>query len=233
MKPSLAKAKWLFAFTTVALLPPHLFAEVASQNFVDNNDLFYVVHGIGAGTSPGNIAPAQRFTASTGGFVDSISAFLAIEAANPLPLKIDIRTVKNDVPGAVLGSVISAAPLSVFQPTLARIDFTSANVRLTAGEDYFAVFSVAHTSPPNTDGYYYVWTMDPNLRSSGFSPIYSYDGGTGAYWYHSYPPYDQEIGLIVTVVPEPQSASQLIFGGSLIAIGFYPLRFRLHKISRI
>src|SRR5262245_36319497 len=113
---------------------------------------------------------------------------MAIPRGNPVPLTVDIQTWDHGVPGTKLGSVTTPLQLFGNYVDLTNINFKPAGVVLSAGVDYFAVFSTAKPAPDPKIGYYDLLTVAPNALSSGYSNLISYTGGT-APWYTVIPFY--------------------------------------------
>lgn len=219
----------LFALSIAAVAASQVIAgQVAFQNFEDGSGPYYVLSDIGCSTYyGGNIAQAQEFTAGVSGAVESVSAFLSQGRFDSYPLTVDIRSVTNDdLPGASLGIATRAAS-GANPSSLTTIEFLDSIVELTAGTNYYAVFTVPNR-PYNQRLFaddYAIWTVANDSRSSGFLPVTSGDGGMTFSSYHYN--FSLEFGLVVTVVPEPATASLLLTAAWLVTSYYRPIRRRM------
>jgi len=189
-----------------------------------------------------NEAAAQEFTASATGYVTTIVA--SIDKFTPLtfPLIAKITQANGSVPGAVLAS-ISLPPSQVATSvpagtSLTTLDFTRANVQLSAGTSYFVTLSVDAAAAG--DVRYRALLLATNANFFGFHPLYRYRAlllATNANFFGFHPLYSpdggstfraetlaNELGLNIQgsatpfAVPEPTSALSLALGG-VLAVG--------------
>jgi hypothetical protein len=203
-----------------ALVTPRLSyaGQIAFKNFIDESDEYNSVFEIGLqAVSPklDNVAAGQVFHSQVSGMVESVSAFLEVEAIPRVPLLVEIHSLENGAPGELLGVVsttLAATPTDLFK--LQTIDFTSAGVQVTAGIDYFAEFRTDQPYP--NMGWYDVLTVVANANSTGHATLYTTTGGVPP-WQSLLPYWPQELGLAVTVVPEPATASELLIAAWLVA----------------
>ena len=150
-----------------------------------------------------NETPAQEFTAGASGTITTLTASVGQFQPGGVSLDVSILGVSGGLPGALLGTVSftpSQVSASAFtSPTV--FDLSSAGISLTAGQDYFARFSVA--TPISSSIRYQALLLNTSTSSFGFAAIDSPDGG--ATWLA--PVIPNEIGLTVrvgqTAVPEP------------------------------
>lgn len=183
---------------------------IAADNLTATYALSRFDYGIGfAGAGLGgpfsNEAPAQEFTARVSGTVTTLIASIQQVRSQGVPLNVSIFTVASHLPGTQLGSVsfAQAQVSSNVHSNLSALDLSAANISLTAGQSYFAIFSVA--TPINRDARYEAILLDSNAHFFGFPPIVSPDGGK--IWLS--PVIADEIGMTVfvrqTTIPEASS----------------------------
>lgn len=178
---------------------------IAADNLTTTYSFSSFNAGIGfAGLSGlfSNETPAQEFAPVASGTVITLTASVQQVQPQSVPLNVNIFTVANGLPGRQLSnlSFAQAQVSSNVSNHLSLFNLSAANVSLTAGQSYFALFSV--TTPINGSDRYEAVLLNHSAHSFGFPSIVSPDGGTT--WLAS--PISNEIGLTVIVAtPEPDS----------------------------
>ncbi len=185
-------------------------SQVVYQNFAPGSDPINVVRDVGQAS---NYAIAQRFIPNATGLLDSISAFISTESSDAPLLIVDIR---SDLYGSSLATATTTSDQFFPDRSLKKIDFTGSNVELVANQVYFAVFRVAHSTGAPGDGYYDLWSVPDGPYSGMSAPLFSQDGGQVS-WYDVPLSHQEEVGLVVTVVPEPATASLFFIAAALVA----------------
>lgn len=205
---------------------------IAANNLTATYTLSSFDYGIGfAGSGLGgpfsNETPGQEFTALVSGIITTLTATVQQVQPQSVPLNVSIFTVANGLPGTQLGTVsfAQAQVSSSVDTNLSAFDLFPANISLTAGRSYFAVFSVA--TPINGNARYEAILLEPNAHFFGFPAIVSPNGGKT--WLTSV--ISDEIGMAVfvhqTTVPEPRS-----IGLAAMSMGTLFLLRRCKKRSR-
>ncbi len=177
--------------------------------------------GIGFAGSSGftNEAAAQEFTALVDGTVTTLLATVDRWQADDVPLEVAIHAKSGGTVGALLGQV-DFPSAEVPQGLGAHpYDLSSAAIDLTAGESYFAVFTV-DTPISGSTRYRALRAANPAMWF-GIEPMFSRDGG--GTWEQTQS--DPEIGLTVYVVPEP--STMLMVGACLVIVSGRRCRRRL------
>lgn len=192
-------------------------AAKASTITADNLNAMYSLssfdYGIGfAGLSGffSNETPAQEFTALVSGTVTTLTATVQQVQPEGVPLNVSIFTAGSGLPKTRLGTVSfpQEQVSSNVHRNLSGFDLSTGNISLTAGQSYFAVFSVA--TPINGNDRYEAILLNLNTHSFGLPAIVSPDGGRT--WLSSV--ISNEIGMTVlvhqTIVPEPSSVGFVV-----------------------
>jgi hypothetical protein len=186
--------------------------------------------GFAGSTSNGvftNETPAQEFTAKASGVIKSITATVGQFQPEGVPLTVLVTAAAGSIPGATLGSLTfptSAVSTNAFNaPT--TFDFSSTNISLTAGQNYFVEFFTP--TPINGSIRYQALLLNTGSPIAfGFPAIDSPNGGAT---FFSPPAIPNEIGLTVTgiaVVPEPGPLALASLGGLCVAAGAWVRRSR-------
>lgn len=187
---------------------------ISFQNFEDPNDYSAIVYSVGSrriDIGRFNNAPAQAFIARKGGRLSSVTARIRRNRSFfDEPLIVEIRSSIADLPGQILASVTVPAEVVPVANGFVTFDFSQEGIELMQDDFYFTVFRTENNPDPGFDlfGFYTLRTFDVNAESAGQNAISSPTGGSPPW--NSSILHDQEIGLIVTVVPEPSSCTLIL-----------------------
>jgi hypothetical protein len=190
--------------------------------------------GFAGNTSNGpftNETPAQEFTAQMSGVISQIVASVGQFQPEGVPLTVTVLEAAGSIPGTALGSLTFATnqvSSNAFNSP-STFDFSSANISLTSGQNYFVEFSVA-TPINGSIRYQALLLTTPSPIAFGFPAIDSPDGGVT--WLA--PVIPNEIGLTIfgSVVPEPGSCVLLALGlGSAGAGATFVRKYRSTRSS--
>ena len=175
---------------------------VAASNITEPVSFSSYFTGIGYSNPPNwtNEAAGQRFVADVGGTVTTLAATVRPGQPDGVPLRVALHSAIGDLPGPQLGEVLVAPEDGPSGQDIITFDLSSAAIDLVAGFSYVAVFSV---DTPIFQATRYSARRIISSVPFGIRPLTSPDAG--ASWITS--SLDYEIGLTVSVVPEPSTLS--------------------------
>ena len=176
---------------------------VTAVNFEEPIAYSQYFTGIGYANPPTftNEAAAQGFVASVGGPLTTLSATVVRSQSGGVPLIVSVHAAVGALPGTLLGQLI-VPETQVASSGVSTFDFSNLGVDLVAGEPYVITLRV---DVPIVQSTRYAAERINDGHDFGIEPLYSPDGGVT--WLDS--GYAYEIGLRVSVLPEPATAALL------------------------
>lgn len=177
---------------------------LAAANFDEPVTYSQYFTGIGYANPPNftNEAAAQGFVAGVGGPLTTLSATVVRAQSGGVPLIISVHAAAGILPGALLGQLV-VPETEVAGGGVSTFDLSSLGVDLVSGESYVITLRV---DVPQQDHSRYAALRINDGHDFGIEPLYSPDGGVT--WLDS--TYAYEIGLRVSVLPDPATAALMV-----------------------